>query len=282
MFLVIDSDSIIRNDLKKNKSFSDIKKHLLGIIYEFCREYPEIDKACLITPSKEHSFRKDINKNYLDFISEFPNFLFQDFIHFLNTINIPYIEPIYNEAEDILLTLYSEFQKEDFMIITQNPILLSSFNDKIHPYFLFSNKENMKHLTKKYYPWKKDLFPAGTILLEKDECSMYFGFSHKRILDFFSLYGLNNKNILGLCHDNKKSVISLINKYASIEQMFNDIDNYSLGDSLDIIQKKWNQQNIFISPEYLLSNRDYILECKHILTPIISDLKKEKQYFFIK
>ena len=161
-----------------------------------------------------------------------------------NALNIKTLEKVGYEADDIIATLATKAEKEDFeiLIVSSDKDLMQLVNNNIFMY------DAMKE--KKIYT--EDVF-------EK------WGVEPSRLLDVLSLIGDTADNVSGVQGIGPKTAVELINEYGSVENLIENVQN--------IKQEKRKNTIINHLDDLKLSKRLITLEKNVDLEEKLDDLK---------
>ena len=164
----------------------------------------------MIAFDKGHNFRQDMYDNYKDGRIETPEDLKIQFPiakEICTLMGIKYIECDNYEADDIIGT-FARMADEDK---NYNATIISSDKDLLQ---LISNEVNVKLLKQKDY-----------ILMDEKTFFDTYHVEPIKMIDLKSLMGDSSDNIPGVKGIGEKTAISLIQKYGSLDGVYNNIDN---------------------------------------------------------
>ena len=163
----------------------------------------------MIAFDKGHNFRQDMYDNYKDGRIETPSDLKIQFPvakELCTLMGIKYIEVDNYEADDIIGT-FARMADEDK---NYNATIISSDKDLLQ---LISDEVNVKLLKQKDY-----------ILMDEAVFFEYYGIKPIRMIDLKSLMGDPSDNIPGVKGIGEKTAIGLLQKYATLDGVYEHID----------------------------------------------------------
>ena len=166
----------------------------------------------MIAFDKGHNFRQDMYDNYKDGRIETPNDLKIQFPiakEICTLMGIKYIEIDNYEADDIIGT-FARMTDEDK---EYNATIISSDKDLLQ---LISDEVDVKLLKQKDY-----------IMMNNKTFYDYYGIKPIRMIDLKSLMGDASDNIPGVKGIGEKTALSLLQKYETLDGVYNHIDEIS-------------------------------------------------------
>lgn len=169
----------------------------------------ENPKYIMIAFDKGKNFRQDLYENYKDGRIETPHDLKLQFPvakEICTLMGITYIECDNYEADDIIGT-FARMADEDK---NYNATIISSDKDLLQ---LISDEVNVKLLKQKDY-----------ILMDEKKFIEIYGIKPIRMIDLKSLMGDTSDNIPGVKGIGEKTAISLLQKYETLDGVYNHID----------------------------------------------------------
>ena len=179
----------------------------------------------MIAFDKGKTFRHQKYKDYKAGRSETPNELKVQFNvakQIVTSLGIKYLEIDNYEADDIIGTYANYIDNNNL-----NGLIISSDKDLIQ---LISDKVKMKVLKSNDY-----------IMMDKNKFKEIYGIDDpKKMIDLKSLMGDSSDNIPGVHGIGEKTAISLIQKYNSLDGVYQNIDLLSPGISKKLINDKEN------------------------------------------
>jgi DNA polymerase-1 len=223
-----------------NRPLVTTKGEPTSAVYGFINQLIKIfedhkpDYIAVAFDSQEKTFRHDKYENYKSSRAKMPDDMFPQLDRIkqlIEVMNIPlYIIPKY-EADDIIGTAACEAEKQELetFIITPDKDFNQLITDKV-----------------------KVIKPGGKV---SDEIIVYdtakvkeeFGFEPKQMVDYLALIGDSSDDIPGVAGVGPKTAIPLIQKYGSIENLYehiDEIDKPALKNKLIT-----NKDNAFISKD---------------------------------
>ncbi len=166
----------------------------------------------MIAFDKGHNFRQDLYDNYKDGRIATPDDLKVQFPiakELCDLMGIKYIEIDNYEADDIIGT-FARMADEDK---NYNATIISSDKDLLQ---LISDEVDVKLLKQKDY-----------IMMNKDTFFETYGLEPKKMVDIKSLMGDASDNIPGVKGIGEKTALSLLQKYGSLDGVYEHIDEIS-------------------------------------------------------
>ncbi len=166
----------------------------------------------MIAFDKGHNFRQDLYEGYKDGRIQTPDDLKIQFPiakELCNLMGIKYIELDNYEADDIIGT-FAKMADEDK---NYNATIISSDKDLLQ---LISDEVDVKLLKQKDY-----------IMMNKDTFFETYGLEPKKMVDIKSLMGDASDNIPGVKGIGEKTALSLLQKYGSLDGVYEHIDEIS-------------------------------------------------------
>ena len=179
----------------------------------------------MIAFDKGHNFRQDMYDNYKDGRIETPNDLKIQFPiakEICTLMGIKYIECDNYEADDIIGT-FARMADEDK---NYNATIISSDKDLLQ---LISDEVNVKLLKQKDY-----------ILMDTQKFIETYGIKPIRMIDLKSLMGDASDNIPGVKGIGEKTALSLLQKYNTLDGIYEHIDEISGKTKEKLINDKEN------------------------------------------
>ena len=166
----------------------------------------------MVAFDKGHNFRKDLYDNYKDGRIETPNDLKMQFPvakEICTLLGIKYIEIDNYEADDIIGT-FAKMADEDK---NYNATIISSDKDLLQ---LISDEVDVKLLKQKDY-----------IMMNEKTFFETYGIKPIRMIDLKSLMGDASDNIPGVKGIGEKTALSLLQKYDTLDGVYEHIDEIS-------------------------------------------------------
>ena len=166
----------------------------------------------MVAFDKGKTFRHDKYEEYKAGRSETPDELklqFPKAKEVLEAMGIKYYETDNYEADDIIGTLAKIVDEEDEFIAT----IVSSDKDLLQ---LISDEVTVKLLKQ-----------TGHIMMTRDEFKNTYQVEPIRMIDLKALMGDSSDHIPGVKGIGEKTAISLISKYGSLDELYNNIDSVS-------------------------------------------------------
>ena len=164
----------------------------------------------MVAFDKGHNFRQDMYDNYKDGRIETPQDLkvqFKEAKEICTLLGIKYIECDNYEADDIIGT-FARMADEDK---NYNATIISSDKDLLQ---LISDEVNVKLLKQKDY-----------IMMDENKFMEVYGIKPIRMIDLKSLMGDASDNIPGVKGIGEKTALSLLQKYETLDGIYNHLDD---------------------------------------------------------
>ncbi len=247
------------NLMKNSKGFpTNALYGFINMVNKIINE--EKPEYVMIAFDKGHNFRQDMYDNYKDGRIETPNDLKIQFPvakEICTLMGIKYIECDNYEADDIIGT-FARMADEDK---NYNATIISSDKDLLQ---LISDDVNVKLLKQKDY-----------ILMDEKTFTETYGIKPIRMIDLKSLMGDASDNIPGVKGIGEKTALSLLQKYETLdgvyehineisgktkEKLINDKENAYFSYKLATIYKTIDFEYTFESIKYLGINKDKLIE----------------------
>ena len=247
------------NLMKNSKGFpTNALYGFINMINKIINE--EKPEYVMIAFDKGHNFRQDMYDNYKDGRIETPNDLKIQFPvakEICTLMGIKYIECDNYEADDIIGT-FARMADEDK---NYNATIISSDKDLLQ---LISDEVNVKLLKQKDY-----------ILMDEKTFFDTYGIKPIRMIDLKSLMGDASDNIPGVKGIGEKTALSLLQKYETLdgvyehideisgktkEKLINDKDNAYFSYKLATIYKTIDFEYNFESIKYLGIDREKLID----------------------
>ena len=199
------------NLMKNSKGFpTNALFGFINMINKIINE--ENPEYIMIAFDKGHNFRQDMYDNYKDGRIETPNDLKIQFPvakEICTLLGIKYIEIDNYEADDIIGT-FAKMADEDK---NYNATIISSDKDLLQ---LISDEVDVKLLKQKDY-----------IMMNNDTFFEHYGIKPIRMIDLKSLMGDASDNIPGVKGIGEKTALTLLQKYETLDGVYNHIDEIS-------------------------------------------------------
>ena len=179
----------------------------------------------MVAFDKGKTFRHDKYEEYKAGRSETPDELKLQFPiakEVLEAMGIKYYETDNYEADDIIGTLAKIVDEEDEFIAT----IVSSDKDLLQ---LISDEVTVKLLKQ-----------TGHIMMTREEFKNTYQVEPIRMIDLKALMGDSSDHIPGVKGIGEKTAISLISKYGSLDELYNNIDSVSGKTKEKLLADKYN------------------------------------------
>lgn len=221
----------------------------------------------MVAFDKGHNFRQDMYDNYKDGRIETPQDLkiqFKEAKEICTLLGIKYIECDNYEADDIIGT-FARMADEDK---NYNATIISSDKDLLQ---LISDEVNVKLLKQKDY-----------IMMDENKFMEVYGIKPIRMIDLKSLMGDASDNIPGVKGIGEKTALSLLQKYETLDGVYNHLDEIG-GKTKEKLEN--DKENAYFSYKlatiYKTIDFEYTFESIRYLKPNIEALiEKYKELEF--
>jgi len=180
----------------------------LNMIRKILLKYP-IHNIIIIFDSPEKTFRSKIFSEYKKNRPKMPNILkeqIQPLCYIIKNIGIPIISISNFEADDIIGTLIKK-------LTNKNNFILISTNDKDLAQLVNINVNI--------------LIGTSNIILDEHKVKKKYGVVPKLIPDLLGLMGDSSDNIPGIPKIGKKTALSLLKEFGSLNNVYKNINNIS-------------------------------------------------------
>ena len=212
-FLIVDGNSLANRAYYAMPYLSNIKAEPSGAVFGFANILIKLiveQKPDYIAVAFDHArktFRNEIYEAYKGTRKETPPDLIKQFPvikNMLKLMNIKVLEYEGIEADDIIGTLSTSSDKEN--------ILLSGDRDLLQ----LVNQNTVVWLTKKGV--------TEIDVMDEKAIKNKYGFSPKGIIDLKALMGDSSDNIPGVSGVGEKTALSLLDKYSTLDGVYQHID----------------------------------------------------------
>lgn len=212
-FLIVDGNSLANRAYYAMPYLSNIKAEPSGAVFGFANILIKLiveQKPDYIAVAFDHArktFRNEIYEAYKGTRKETPPDLIKQFPvikNMLKLMNIKVLEYEGIEADDIIGTLSTSSDKEN--------ILLSGDRDLLQ----LVNQNTVVWLTKKGV--------TEIDVMDEKAIKNKYGFSPKGIIDLKALMGDSSDNIPGVSGVGEKTALSLLEKYSTLDGVYQHID----------------------------------------------------------
>lgn len=209
----------------------------------------------------KHTFRNDMYSEYKATRKPMPTELkcqIEPLKKMLKLMNIDYCEKLGVEGDDVVGTLAKRFADTQTIIVTADRDTLQLIDDTTSVYF-----------TKK---GTSELYIVNEEVLKND-----YKVSPKQIIDLKALQGDKSDNIPGVAGVGEKTAQTLIEKYGSLDGIYDHIDELSGKLKDNLISHK---EDAYLSYKLATIKTDVDLDCSLDDCEYIYPFKKEVQDFF--
>jgi DNA polymerase-1 len=209
-----------------------------AMLFKFLKDY-EPTHLGIVFDSKGKTFRDDIYPLYKANRSAPPEDLAQQFsmiFEMVDAFNIPQVQLEGFEADDLMGTISKNVEKENanVVLVTGDKDFCQLVSDKVTLLDTMKNKI--------------------TGILEVKE---KYGVAPERVIDVFALAGDAVDNIPGVKGIGEKTAVSLISKFGSLDELFNNLDDVSKRQKVLIEEKK---EDAVLSKELVTIKTDVDIE----------------------
>lgn len=226
------------------------------------------------------TFRREIYSEYKANRGESPKPLLDQFHlgqELLAEMGFYQLSSMNYEADDYLGTIASKFEdKVPVYLLTKDRDTLQLVSENTKLWLIQSDFKKTTELFKKYNIDKSlCCIPDKCFEFTPDLVKEEFGVYPEQIVDLKALVGDTSDNIPGVKGCGEKSAIPLINKYKTIENLYDTIRNLSKDEEKEI-KESWKEIGIKRSPlNYLLKTSDTELcgEQSALLSKQLSKIK---------
>ncbi len=211
-----------------------------AMLFKFLKDY-EPTHLGIVFDSKGKTFRDDIYPLYKANRSAPPEDLAQQFsmiFEMVDAFNIPQVQLEGFEADDLMGTIAKDVQKEDanVVLVTGDKDFCQLVSDKVTLLDTLKNK-----------------------ITGIPEVKEKYGVAPERVIDVFALAGDAVDNIPGVKGIGEKTAVSLISKFGSLDELFNNLDDVSKRQKVLIEEKK---EDAVLSKELVTIKTDVDIETR--------------------
>ncbi|MFQ5443383.1 MAG: DNA polymerase I [Nitrospinales bacterium] len=222
----------------------------VNMLFKVIRE-KQPDYLAVVFDSKEKTFRHKMYSEYKANREEPPDDLKQQFPYFeplVNSFNIACLKKDGFEADDIIGTLAKQGEEKGFQVV-----IVSGDKDMMQ---LISKKVHMLDTMKDKVFEEKDV-------VEK------FGVPPEKVIDAMGLIGDSSDNIPGVSGIGPKTAAELIQKFGSIENLYDKIDQVEKKKLREKLER--DKENAFLSRKLVTIDTNVELESQ------VEDLVRKDQ-----
>jgi len=211
-----------------------------AMLFKFLKDY-EPTHLGIVFDSKGKTFRDDIYPLYKANRSAPPEDLAQQFsmiFEMVDAFNIPQVQLEGFEADDLMGTIAKDVQKEDanVVLVTGDKDFCQLVSDKVTLLDTMKNK-----------------------ITGIPEVKEKYGVAPERVIDVFALAGDAVDNIPCVKGIGEKTAVSLISKFGSLDELFNNLDDVSKRQKVLIEEKK---EDAVLSKELVTIKTDVDIETR--------------------
>ena len=209
-----------------------------AMLFKFLKDY-EPTHLGIVFDSKGKTFRDDIYPLYKANRSAPPEDLAQQFsviFEMVDAFNIPQVQLEGFEADDLMGTISKNVEKENanVVLVTGDKDFCQLVSDKVTLLDTMKNK-----------------------ITGIPEVKEKYGVAPERVIDVFALAGDAVDNIPGVKGIGEKTAVSLISKFGSLDELFNNLDDVSKRQKVLIEEKK---EDAVLSKELVTIKTDVDIE----------------------
>lgn len=209
-----------------------------AMLFKFLKDY-EPKHIGIVFDSKGKTFRDDIYPLYKANRSEPPEDLlpqFEKIFEMVDAFNIPQVQLEGFEADDLMGTISKNVEKNDanVVLVTGDKDFCQLVSDKVTLLDTMKNK-----------------------ITGMDEVKEKYGVTPDRVIDVFALAGDAVDNIPGVKGIGEKTAVSLISKFGSLDELFNNLDDVTKRQKTLIEEKK---EDAVLSKELVTIKTDIDIE----------------------
>ena len=213
---------------KKNPVARKSLRYILNIIEEFSPNY----LVLALDDERDNIYRKKLDPKYKSNRKNRPQEIEEGLkviLEFCDMFNIKYVKVVSNEADDVIATLIKKFTTSNIysIVVTQDGDLCQ-LHSKVCK-IAVPTRNSIKVLRS----WKqvKNHFKNKILVDSPDQ-----------LRDYLSLVGDGSDNIKGATGVGKNRAVTLLNKYGSINNMYNSKDDlpYKLREQKETVYKSRN------------------------------------------
>ncbi len=215
----------------------------------------------VIFDSARKNFRNEIYKDYKANRSDAPDDLIPqfDFIRkSVNAFNLPSVELINYEADDLIATYVDQILKigAKVTIVSSDKDLMQLYNKDVRLYDPMKNK----------------------FIVEEDVIKK-FGVKSNKVIDVQSLAGDSSDNVPGVPGIGVKTAAELINKYGNLEKLLSKAHEIKQNKRRETILE--NKEKAIISKKLVTLKKDVPVKAK-LNEFILKNIEKDKLYEFLR
>ena len=215
----------------------------------------------VIFDSARKNFRNKIYPNYKANRSEAPEDLIPQFEYIrksVNAFNLPSIELLNYEADDLIATYSEQILKEGAEVT-----IISSDKDLMQLY-----KKNVRIFD-----------PMKSKFINKDDIYNKFGVKPEQVIDVQSLAGDSSDNVPGVPGIGIKTAAELINTYGDLENLLKNTSQIKQNKRRETLIE--NKKNALISKELVTLKKDVPVK-NNIKEFKLKEINREKLYNFLR
>lgn len=215
--LLIDSNSLIHRAFHALPPFKTKEGELVNAVYGFFSILLNIfssvkpDYVATSFDVSKKTFRHEHYEDYKAHRVKAPDELYAQFgriKEILNILQIPIFEMEGYEADDVLATIAKKMEK----------------NPEIEIYIVTSDKDVLQSVNKKTFVLSPKKGGSDNTVYTPEEVLRKFGLTPDQIIDFKALTGDPSDNIPGVMGIGAKTATTLLQKYKTLDSVYEHID----------------------------------------------------------
>lgn len=207
------------------------------------RQNPEYLAICF-DESRDTTFRRKLYPDYKGQRGTTPDPLkrqMQNIQTILKTIGIPVLSSKEYEADDFAGSLIKQFEGPDMPMrfLTKDRDYLQLLSDYTKGWMMVGSEAKIDSLSQKYGYQSEDDVPFGCYEYDKNVLMGEYGLTPSQIIDWKGISGDVSDNIPGIKGVSDKNAIPLLQKYGTMEGIYNVIDTHQTEEELNKLKMEW-------------------------------------------
>ena len=211
--ILVDGSSFIYRAFYALPQLTDPNGNPVGAVYGFCSmlislfDKHKSDLFCVALDAGRDTFRRDIYPEYKSNREETPADLKSQFpvlVEACNAFGVPMIEMVGYEADDIIATIATELAQNNYEVR-----------------IVASDKDLMQLVDNNIYLFD----PIKSKIIKENEVREKYEVSPNQMVALQALMGDSTDNIPGIPGVGPKTAAKLLNKFHSLENIYNEIEN---------------------------------------------------------
>ncbi len=217
--ILVDANSLIHRAFHALPPFKSPDGELVNAVYGFYSILLNIisrlkpDYAAVSFDVSKKTFRHEAFEGYKAKRVKAPDELYEQFDRIkeiLGILNFPVFEKEGYEADDVLATMSTLLKKED--------------DGDIEVYIITSDKDAFQLVDDKTFVVSPKNGGNDNVIYDKEEVEKKLGIRPDQVIDYKSLMGDPSDNIIGVPGVGNKSAQTLLNKYDSLDGIYEHLD----------------------------------------------------------